>query len=58
MREVFKTVDKNYVSAMTSGGLRGQSLYLLPVQLSGSAVVLGVGGTGCAPMLTEKRNLP
>lgn len=43
---------------MASGSLRGYSLYLLPVQLSGSAVVLGIGSVGCAPMLVEKCNLP
>lgn len=42
---------------MSSGGLCGQSLHLLPVLQSGSAVVLGVGGAGCATMLTEKGNL-
>lgn len=48
----------SYISAMASGGLRGQRLYLLPVQLSSSAVILGVGCVSCAPVLVEKCNLP
>lgn len=48
---------KVHLSAVTSGGLRGQSLYLLTVQLSSSAVVLGVGSVGRAPMLAEKCHL-
>lgn len=47
-----------YLSAVASGGLCGKSLYLLSVQLSSSAVVLGIGSIGCAPMLTEKCHLP
>lgn len=47
-----------YLSAVASGGLCGKSLYLLSVQLSSSAVVLGIGSIGCAPMLIEKHHLP
>lgn len=42
---------------MTSDSLCCQSLYFLPVQLGSSAVVLGVGSVGCAPMLTEESHL-
>lgn len=47
-----------YISAMASGSLRSESLYLLPVQLSSSAVILGIGSVGCAPVLVEKCYLP
>lgn len=53
----FETTCPHHLSAVASGGLRGQSLYLLAVQLSSSAVVLGVGSVGRAPMLTEKCHL-
>lgn len=48
----------SYISAMASGGLCSESLYLLPVQLSSSAVILGIGSIGSAPMLVEKCYLP
>lgn len=47
-----------YVSAVAPGGLRGQGLDLLSVQLGGAAVVLGVGGADGAPVLIEKGELP
>lgn len=42
---------------MASGSLCGQSLYLLPVQLGSSAVVLGVGSVCRTPMLTKESHL-
>lgn len=43
---------------MASGSLRSESLYLLPVQLSSSAVIFGIGSVGGATVLVEKRCLP
>ena len=42
---------------MLPGGLGGQRLEPLPVELGGPAVVLGVGVTGVAPVLVEKARL-
>ena len=42
---------------MSAGGLGGQSLDLLPVELSRTAVVLGVGVLGGTPMLVEEGRL-
>lgn len=53
----FKSVCQLYLRAMASGSLRGQSLYLFPVQLGSSTVVLGVCSVGCAPMLTKESHL-
>lgn len=46
-----------YVSAVLPGGLGGQRLEPLPVELGGAAVVLGVGVAGVAPVLMEKARL-
>jgi len=42
---------------MSPGGQRCQVLNFVPVQLSGPAVVFGVGGAGGTAMLVEKRVL-
>lgn len=42
---------------MPAGGLGGQSLDFLPVELSCTAVVLGVGVLGGTPMLVEEGRL-
>lgn len=42
---------------MPAGGLGGQSLDFLPVELSRTAVVLGVGVLGGAPVLVEEGRL-
>lgn len=42
---------------MPAGGLGGQSLDFLPVELSRTAVVLGVGILGGTPMLVEEGRL-
>ena len=46
-----------YVSAVLPGGLGGQRLEPLAVELGGTAVVLGVGVTGVAAVLMEKARL-
>ena len=46
-----------YVSAVLPGGLGGQPLDPLPVELGGTAVVLGVGVIGVTPVLMEKGRL-
>lgn len=42
---------------MLPGGLGGQRLDFLPVELSRTAVVLGVGVTGGTPVLVEEGRL-
>lgn len=42
---------------MLPGGLGGQRLDFLPVKLSRTAVVLGVGVTGGTPVLVEEGGL-
>lgn len=46
-----------HISAILPGGLCGQRLDFLPVKLSRTAVVLGVGVTGGTPVLVEEGRL-
>lgn len=45
------------LSAVPSGGLGGQSLDLLSIKLSCTAVIFGIGFTGSATMLAKKGRL-
>ena len=51
------TPHRPYLSLVLALSIGGLGAKLVPIQLSGSAVVLGVCFLRCAPMLTEEDSL-